>query len=299
MSDNNSIQAYAAPSGLAMTIGQAVDRYNAVVEFTRTVMKPDKDYGIIPGTGAKPTLLKPGAEKLCSLFGFVPQFVKTDSIIDFDKGLFYLEYRCELWRNGALVATGIGSCNSHETKYRYRKAERVCPACGASTIIKGKAEYGGGWLCFAKKGGCNAKFSDHDPAIVGQETGQIKNPDVADLANTILKMADKRALVAATLIATGLSEYFTQDIEDFVTGEFTEITTPKNPAKTVKPENVNQETGEITDAVELVETMGSWAVEQASTAWAIPAPDAAKKIAAMKLGKRISKADFLEIVKQG
>ncbi len=84
-------------------------------------------------------------------------------------------------------------------------------------------------MCFAKRGGCGQKFGDKDQSIIGQEIGQVKNPDVADLANTILKMADKRALVAATLIATGLSEYFTQDIEDFITGEYTEVAKPENP----------------------------------------------------------------------
>ena len=43
---------------------------------------------------------------------------------------------------------------------------------------------------------------------------RIPNPDVADVVNTIQKMAQKRALVAATLIATSASEFFTQDIED-------------------------------------------------------------------------------------
>jgi hypothetical protein len=43
---------------------------------------------------------------------------------------------------------------------------------------------------------------------------RIPNPDVADLINTIQKMAQKRALVAATLIATAASEFFTQDVED-------------------------------------------------------------------------------------
>ncbi len=43
---------------------------------------------------------------------------------------------------------------------------------------------------------------------------RIPNPDVADLVNTIQKMAQKRALVAATLIATSASEFFTQDVED-------------------------------------------------------------------------------------
>jgi hypothetical protein len=37
---------------------------------------------------------------------------------------------------------------------------------------------------------------------------------VADVVNTIQKMAQRRALVAATLIATSASEFFTQDVED-------------------------------------------------------------------------------------
>jgi len=38
-----------------------------------------------------------------------------------------------------------------------------CPACGAQAVIKGKAEYGGGWLCWKKRGGCGEKFADTDP----------------------------------------------------------------------------------------------------------------------------------------
>jgi hypothetical protein len=43
---------------------------------------------------------------------------------------------------------------------------------------------------------------------------RVPNPDGADVVNTIQKMAQKRALVAATLIATSASEFFTQDVED-------------------------------------------------------------------------------------
>ena len=43
---------------------------------------------------------------------------------------------------------------------------------------------------------------------------RIPNPDGADVVNTIQKMAQKRALVAATLIATSASEFFTPDVED-------------------------------------------------------------------------------------
>lgn len=41
----------------------------------------------------------------------------------------------------------------------------ICPACGKPAIIKSKAEYGGGWICFEKKGGCGRKFKDGDPDI--------------------------------------------------------------------------------------------------------------------------------------
>jgi hypothetical protein len=93
----------------------------------------------------------------------------------------------------------------------------VCPECGKDTIIKGKAEYGGGWICYAKKGGCGAKWPDDSEQARTFETteiGRVDNPDLADTFNTVLKMADKRALIAAVLNGTAASDVFTQDVED-------------------------------------------------------------------------------------
>lgn len=102
-----------------------------------------------------------------------------------------------------------------EGKYRFRKADQKCPECGKdSTIIKGKKEYGGGWICFQKKGGCGAKFKDGDPAIENQNMGRVEHDNPADYYNTVLKMAKKRAHVDAVLTATAASDIFTQDIED-------------------------------------------------------------------------------------
>lgn len=203
----------------ALSIQEVAERRNAVVDFTRTAMHEGIDFGVIPNT-TKPTLLKPGAEKLCTLFGLAPTFETIDSVKDWtgvDHGgepLFYFEYKCKLWKNGSLIAEGDGSCNSWEKKYRFREAKRLCPDCGLPTIIKGRKEFGGGWLCFKKQGGCGAKFFDGDTAIESQEVGQVSNPDMPDLVNTIKKMAQKRALVCATLLAVNASEFFTQDIED-------------------------------------------------------------------------------------
>lgn len=228
----------------------ALRRYQAVKEFIGGVLREGVDYGKIPGSD-KPTLLKPGAEKMTAFFGFHVRFCLEEKAEDWTgrehdgEPFFYYRYRAQLWRGDTLVAEGEGSCNSWERKYRYRSAERVCPKCGKAAIILGKAEYGGGFVCFAKKGGCGAKYKSDDPAITGQQLGQVKNPDPADVVNTLQKMAQKRALIAPVLIATNTSEYFTQDIEDFipsdaVDGHFRDASPvppppPEPPAATLPP----------------------------------------------------------------
>lgn len=196
-------------------------------EFKRDIMVEGVDYGTIPGT-PKPTLLKPGAEKLTLVFGLAPAFTVSNRIEDWERGFFHYETKCELVskRTGEIVASAHGSANSKEPRYRWRKAERVCPECNKAAIIKGKAEYGGGWICFDKKGGCKAKFADNDRAITGQVVGNIENPEPYELVNTLLKMAEKRSLVAAALIATGGSGIWTMDIEDMpsVSGEVIDVT---------------------------------------------------------------------------
>lgn len=220
-----------------MNLEIALQRREYLVKFVAGIMKDGHDYGKIPGAGDKPTLLKPGAEKLATFFGLTPVFIPVSVTEDWHgnehngEPFFNYRYKCELWRVGNLLATHEGSCNSHESKYRYRKAERVCPQCGAPAIIKGKAEYGGGFLCFGKKGGCGAKFREDDKTITEQETGRMINPDVADQVNTMQKMAQKRALVGAILLAVNASEFFTQDIEDMASSTIDSTATVVEPAR--------------------------------------------------------------------
>ena len=203
----------------AMSIESAVERYNAVTEFVSRVLRKDVDYGVIPGT-EKRTLLKPGAEKLTTFFGLSTRFELLERIEDWTgeehggEPFFYYLYRCRLFRGDVAIAEGDASCNSREAKYGWREAQRACPACGVAAIIKGCEEYGGGWVCFKKRGGCGAKFPDGDQTIEAQQVGRVFNPDIADQVNTIQKMSQKRALVGAVLLAVNASEFFTQDVED-------------------------------------------------------------------------------------
>lgn len=197
----------------ALSVGDVRAQVNLIQHIMREVMKNGEHYGTIPGTGGKPTLLKPGAEKLCLVFRLAPDYQTTEQK---EGDHLTVISKCTLMHipSGQVFATGMGSCSTKESKYAYRQAARKCPVCGAEAIIKGKEEYGGGWVCFKKKHGCGTKFKNGDQAIEGQPLGRIPNEDLADQYNTVLKMSNKRALVAATLNATAASDIYTQDIED-------------------------------------------------------------------------------------
>jgi hypothetical protein len=74
------------------------------------------DYGIIPGTD-KPTLLKPGAEKILMMMGLQSEFEIVDSTRDFEKGFFQYQVRCKLLKGDMVITEGLGACNTRERKY--------------------------------------------------------------------------------------------------------------------------------------------------------------------------------------
>jgi len=208
-----------------MTVDDVLKRLAQVKDLMVRAMKKDVDYGVIPGTekkGAdgkakptKPTLLKPGAELLGALFRLRPEYEITWTPVPDKPGHLAVFIKCKLFKiqTGEVAGEGVGQCSTMESKYRWRQASRSCPKCGKEAIIKGKAEYGGGWLCFKKKGGCGAKFEDDDKSITGQQVGRVENEDISDLHNTVVKMAAKRAKIDATITATAASSLFTQDLE--------------------------------------------------------------------------------------
>lgn len=213
------------PTG-EMSVEQIIAQTKKIQQCMSAVMKEGEHFGVIPGTNTKPTLLKPGAEKLCLLFRLDPEYEILTSVETPERIAYTI--RCVLFHipTGQRVASGLGSCNSREKKY-LRPSPKKCPQCGKEAIIKGKEEYGGGWLCYKKKDGCGAKFKDVAPEIIDQPAG-LEDP--ADLANTILKMGCKRALVAAVLNGTAASDFFTQDLEDLT----------EKAAEYIPPEPVNE-----------------------------------------------------------
>lgn len=237
-------------------------------EFKRSIMQQGTDYDVIPGT-QKPSLLKPGAEKLAMAFGYVPRFRTVKEIQDWEGGFFYYQVEAEVVsrRTGEVGANGLGSANTKEARYRWRTGTRTCPDCGVGAIAQSKAEYGGGFYCNAKAGGCKSKFDKTDGRITSQASGRVENDDPYTLDNTVLKMAQKRALVAAVLVAVAGSGIFTQDVEDYP-----ELVNPSGAVNDLrlspKPEVAGTDRGEVAGQPP--------ATEATSTRWRLATEAAAR-----------------------
>jgi hypothetical protein len=218
-----------------------------IQELMKAALHDGEHYGVIPGTErkdkngkdiSKKTLLKPGAEKLCLMFQFAPEYRHEIS-----QDPFTVISTCTLYHRptGTIAATGSGMCSTGESRYAWRKAERLCPHCGKPSVIKGQEQYGGGWVCWKKKEGCGATWPDGAEVIEKQESGRVPNPDIVDQHNTVLKIADKRSLVAAVLNATAASDIFTQDMEDLQENLQARGAANPDPPPTPEPEPANAE----------------------------------------------------------
>jgi uncharacterized protein (DUF3820 family) len=90
-----------------------INQFQVVVQNT---LKANHDYGVIPGT-QKPTLLKPGAEKIQMLLGVTSEYEVIERVQDYEKGFFAFTVRCIVYKNGMKITEGVGHCNTKEKKY--------------------------------------------------------------------------------------------------------------------------------------------------------------------------------------
>ena len=166
---------------------------NLIQQVMRAVMKEGTHYGKIPGT-QKPSLWKPGAEVLCATFHIAPSYRIDDLCVG-----EVVRYRAVCvgthQASGIVMGEGMGECSSMEEKYKWRKAASL-KEFDLTPEDRRRVKYG---------------YSREDRQEY--EIKQVRS-ESADQANTILKMACKRAQVAMALNVTAASDIFTQDIED-------------------------------------------------------------------------------------
>lgn len=159
------------------------------------VMIEGVHYGKIPGT-PKPSLWKSGAEVLCAMFHIAPIYL-TEDLSTTDSVRYRV--RC-VGRHQATsidLGEGVGECSSDEAKFRWRAP--VCDEEYAATPADRRREK---WM----RGGS------------GAYTQKQVRVEPADVANTVLKIAAKRAHIAMVLNVLAASDIFSQDLEDLPDG---------------------------------------------------------------------------------
>lgn len=200
-----------------MGIADMQNRYNDFAEFSKSILKEQLDYGVIPWV-SKPSLFKPWAEKLRVAYGLGVEITRTGEILNLESDFYDVNYLATIKdRNGNIIAQCEGSANTHEDKYRYTRVPAEKPA------TKEEEEK----LKALKQG----KWSKPNGTWQWMQKAEASNR--ISLKNTIQKMAQKRAFVGAILMATGASEFFTQDVEDMgiATAEVIEVKEEKKEEK--------------------------------------------------------------------
>lgn len=216
----------------SMSIEDMKNWYGQFIEFSKSILVDKLDFGTIPWV-SKPSLLKPGAEKLRVFYGLSVKMDRTGETMDIEKDFYDVSYMATVSnKDGLVMAQCEWSANTCEDKYRYSwVATNKKPS-------KDEAEH----LKAQKLGRWSKNWNDW----VWMEKTEATNR--LSLKNTIQKMAQKRAFVWAILMATGASEFFTQDVEDMNIGA--EIVSVDTKSEKSEKSEVKTEIKEETKAEE-------------------------------------------------
>lgn len=181
-------------------VSAAMNKIASFQSIVQKTLKVDHDYGVIPGT-QKPTLLKPGAEKILMLMGVTSEYEVIEQVTDYADGFFAYTVRATLSKGGVKITEGLGHANTRESRYtnRWVTSGKIPEGLDRDSLQTRERE---------------SKFKEGETYT----EYLIANSDGFTLANTVLKMAKKRSQVDAVLTIASLSEIFTQDLEDLPDG---------------------------------------------------------------------------------
>jgi hypothetical protein len=175
-----------------MTAIEVQSQVAVIKEIMQKIMIKDVHYGTIPGTKS-PTLYKPGSDTLLSAFHIAVD-PEIEDLSTYTEIRYRIKCRGLAMGSGTLIGIGLGECSSNEEKYKWKK-------CGqrefnATDPSRRRVKIGKVW-------------DDHQRRYAEGEIIQVRQEPI-DVANTVLKMAKKRAQVDLTLTALAAGDVFDQ-----------------------------------------------------------------------------------------
>ncbi len=232
--DKRAVSVGETDAAAPLSVQQVLTHLALIQQIMSATMKEGEHYGRIPGCGDKPTLLKPGAEKLCLTFRLAPAYDVQERQLEGGHREYRVTTTLTSITTQVLIGQGVGSCSTMEGEYRFRAGAAEATArpvpraywdirqddpAKAQELIGGR--------------GFTVKKVDGQGWMVAKGGEKVETDNPADHYNTVLKMAKKRALVDAVLTTTAASDIFTQDLEEISASIAT--LTPSAPAPSSAP----------------------------------------------------------------
>ena len=174
---------------LPMSADQVVAQRDVIKTILSQVMIEEVHYGKVPGTQNK-TLLKPGADMLASAFHISIE-PELEDLSTYQEVCYRVRCKGVTMGSGQVIGIGVGICSSNEEKYKWRAAKggEYDHAPNDQRRIKYATDWQNGRPCGTK------------------EVKQVRT-EPADVINTVLKMAKKRAQVDMITTALACGDMF-------------------------------------------------------------------------------------------
>jgi hypothetical protein len=170
--------------------GEILAVQNETRAFVAAALTEGRDFGTFPGVDKK-SLFKAGAERVCAAFAVYPRYRIVEKEVDHDREVKWRKVKNKYdWSSGKKGAKIGEDVTEGISLGLYRYVVQCELVSRESDLVVGSA--------IASCSTMESKYIDRP----------------RDAENTALQMAEKRAHVAATRTAFGLSEEFTQDIEE-------------------------------------------------------------------------------------
>lgn len=158
---------------------QSIKQFQEIINQQLT---PGHDYGQAFFGSKKPSLLKPGAEKILMLMGLSSEYVIIEKIQDYEEGFFAYTIKCLLKRGDQLITEGLGHCNSKERKYDGEKQDKYMLGNTCLKMAKKRAQVD----ATLTVGSLSGVFTQDAEDMIFESNEEIENMTLEDARNLVL-----------------------------------------------------------------------------------------------------------------
>lgn len=236
--DNNSMMIIES-----LDINKAKTQMKAIQEFQEMINKnlqPGHDYGQAFFGSKKPSLLKPGAEKILMLMGLSSEYEIIEKIQNYEDGFFAYTIRCLLKRGDTLITEGLGHCNSKEKKYESEKQDKYMLGNTCLKMAKKRAQVDAALTV----GSLSGIFTQDIEDMVFETNERVENLTYQEAQDTLIDFGKYRGkrLIDILKLDNQYVEWLKDNARDaYVKQAANLILEGDNPVKPTQEQNIKKE----------------------------------------------------------